>query len=236
MNLSPTTKAWLLKGDPNRPDPGGLMKKARVELVARLEKTESLETLCGECQDTLRTLGFVALHGEHDQKTHGNRDGGPKVEGESKEAAAKLLNSIPAKIRKESKATFDVSPQGVSSKKIDDFLLKHYGFDMDGAATSLVDREHNKVFTTEDGVYSQFARTLTARIESPEWQKASKGLNDTILRSSPLKPEQLFTDAFTELFNSKPVMEVAKLSNPISRLLETDFVHDVFKQWGWIAH
>lgn len=235
MNLSPETKSWLLKGDPKRPDPGGLMKAAREKLVEHLEETE-FEALCGECKDTLRTLGFTVLHGEHDQKSHGNREGGPKIEGESKEVAAKLLNSIPAKIRQESKATFNVSPQSVSSKRIDEFLLKNYGFDMDGQAMSLVDREHDMVFTTEDGVYSQFARTLTARIESSEWQNASKKLNDTILRSSPLKPEQLFTDAFTELFNSKPVMEVAKISNPISRLLETEFVHDVFKKWGWIAH
>ena len=59
MNLSPQTKAWLLKGDPNQPDLDGLMAEMRRKLVEKLESSslEALASHCDECREALRSLG-----------------------------------------------------------------------------------------------------------------------------------------------------------------------------------
>lgn len=132
------------------------------------------------------------------------------------------LDKLPTSLRNESVAkeihAFDDAK--VASAKIDEYLMKHYGFTASESAKGLVDRERGVMYTMTNPreTYTQFAHTLVDRIQSPKFQK--------VVRDSPLpikKPEDVFSKYFADVFT-----ETVKLGDPASA------VYDLFTHtWGW---
>lgn len=174
----------------------------------------------------IRVAGDVEGH-----PFHGNQYtdvvGGPSIQGspDAKATVQAHLAKLPSTLMKESmvQEIHAFTSHQELAERIDGYLLKHYGFTASESAAGLVDRERGVMYTLTDAknTYTQFAHTLVDRIKSPEWRDV------THRHSSLHEKEDEFVHAFQQLLTP-----VAKLSNPISTLLEESAA--VFKKWGWL--
>jgi hypothetical protein len=152
---------------------------------------------------------------------------GPRVAGPGAVAFTNHLARLPGALEASAAKQITIAnTDAEAAEKIDDYLLKHYGFDLQSQAASVVDRDRGVIISTQREAPAAAARTMTPRFMSPEWIAASR-------KRMGLPPEESFVDAFSALFTEgQPLFEVARHEDPLVFPLEAAV--DVFKQWGWL--
>lgn len=143
------------------------------------------------------------------------------------EAAHENLSRIPPQILEEAdlNTVHVFNDPADLSEKIDNYLMKHYGFDADGQARTLVDTEKGEFFALSDPqhFYEQLSHAYTDRIESDDWRRVTIGED----------PVKTFEAAFAGLIMSHQGQEILSMSNPLTAILERKPIMNVLKKWGW---
>lgn len=185
---------------------------------------------------SLRHLGDVEGHPFHgNQYTSGagggtsdegstGRSSGPTLSGDADavRAAHQLMVDLPVGVRKDMQGTtmHVFNSENEAATHINDYLQEHYGMTLEKTAKALVDRGRNEVITTTDAtlLHTQVARSMTERIQSPEWDKAA--------RSVGLSHEDAMIQS---------ILEIAKVTgNPVALGLHMshEMIHTL-KKWKW---
>ena len=114
-----------------------------------------------------------------------------------------------------------------SAEKIDEYLMKHYGFDLKGQAESMVDRGRGEVIATKQTAGAAFARTLESRFQSEEWKNAARHIG--------VDSEDAFTSVFNLFSQGAPLYEIAKLPSHLNLgNIALEKMYEVFREWGWL--
>lgn len=209
-----------------------IVKRAPVRLTAdaltegkkRVAAGEDPERVAREL--VLRTLGGPGSgnfgHAGRPGEVGGSASSGPEIHGEGVEQFLHSLSQIPDALYQSVAKEIAIVKDSEAASKIDDYLLKHYGFDVRGQVISMVDRNRGQVITTQGHAPAAVARTLESRFSDKAWAGATK-------ETSAIQREEKFVDAFTWLFSEKgPMFPIATMGNPISFAME-----QVFHSWGW---
>lgn len=227
--------AWVLRSsDGSRTLATYSSKRDAVDHLRRLQ-LKVASSAPGE-----RFLGDVPGHEFHgNQYTSGvggsgaTSSSGSRVEGSSRDArvtATKALAQIPDRVRSEVSPLVNVyDSQKVCTDAIDAYLMKHYGFDTQGQAASMTDRERKTCFAVAQepaDVVKEYAHSYRHRIDSADWKDARPGRTD-------VEREHDFVNAFATLVMSEPVTDVLRATSPIAGLV--DAALPVFKKWGWVS-
>jgi hypothetical protein len=137
--------------------------------------------------------------------------GGSTSEGEGA-AANWVRNVIPAAAKAQvgPVTVLTHKTQKETTDKIDEWLVKHYGYDSAGHAKALTDSSRGLIMSTDDEreIAEQWGHLFRPQIESEDWKTATS-------HATLPSREKSFSNAFADLVLSKPGQELLDLANPL---------------------